>query len=339
MIIRKLEQWEHGQTRRLYENVFAEDSAAFVDYYYRWKTKDSRIYAAQEDGEIRAMVHLNPFQMYVKGEVQTVYYIVAVATQQEYRHRGLMRRLMAMAEQEAEEEGVKFLFLMPASEKIYTPLGYRFFCSQRKGVLTPDGILSAFCRRPEKEERAKEAETTAKAETAGKAEPAGEAELTGKTEATGKAELAGEMLCRALRAEEYEKMAEFTNRVLASQYDVFVFRSAAYYERLCAEQRAQNGEVMAVVCGDCIAGTFCTSKEEKDKTELRELIADPARLPEVEAAVMRFAAECGGCSVAGCSPGFPLEQESSVPLLMGKIPGGGLLQEWEAGRIFINEVV
>ena len=41
MQIRKLEDEEKGRTRRLYEEVFSEDSPSFVDYYYTEKTKDN----------------------------------------------------------------------------------------------------------------------------------------------------------------------------------------------------------------------------------------------------------------------------------------------------------
>ena len=34
MRIRRLETEEHGKTRALYEEIFTEDSKAFVDYYY-----------------------------------------------------------------------------------------------------------------------------------------------------------------------------------------------------------------------------------------------------------------------------------------------------------------
>ena len=34
MIIRKLEQSEHIATRKLWEEIFPEDTKAFLDYYY-----------------------------------------------------------------------------------------------------------------------------------------------------------------------------------------------------------------------------------------------------------------------------------------------------------------
>ena len=67
MILRKLEQSEHDRTRRLWEEVFTEDTKAFLDYYYYIKTRDNQIYAVEEDGDICSMLQLNPYKVVVEG--------------------------------------------------------------------------------------------------------------------------------------------------------------------------------------------------------------------------------------------------------------------------------
>ena len=67
MKIRKLSREEHVLTRPLYEEVFPDDSGSFVDYYYTEKIKDNKIYVIEEDGDIQAMLHLNPYEMSVNG--------------------------------------------------------------------------------------------------------------------------------------------------------------------------------------------------------------------------------------------------------------------------------
>ncbi len=125
MEVRKLEQKEHRDTRSLYEEVFSEDSASFVDYYYSEKTKDNQVYAVEEDDGIRAMLHLNPYRIWVNGSVKDVNYIVAVATQEEYRKRGYMAALLKRSLKDMYEAGEAFTFLMPASERIYQPFDFR----------------------------------------------------------------------------------------------------------------------------------------------------------------------------------------------------------------------
>lgn len=317
MEFRKLDPAEHENTRPVYEEVFPEDGEAFVDYYYKWKTRDSIIYVAEDPDGIHAMVHLNPFWLSVQGSIRKVHYIVAVATEKEYRHQGLMRRLLAMAERDMQEAGELFTFLMPASEQIYLPFGYRFFCNQKRGILS------------------------------GRDKNGQRASAMGE----------GRIGCRPVTWPEYGELARFANRTLNAAYDVFVFRDEAYYQRLQEEQRCQNGEVMVICRREPedgtegsrrglekqIIGTFCTAMEHRadgDVMELREIILAPEYLEEARTALLAFAGKYKSCRVAGCTAELPLEQEQEAPLLMGKVPGGGDFSGgWARERVFINEIV
>ena len=132
MEIRKLETEEKQNTKKLYEEVFSEDSKSFVDYYYEEKLKDNQIYAVEEDGEIQAMLHLNPYELAVNGSKKDVNYIVAVATRESYRKRGYMAGLLKQALNDMYADGETFSFLMPASESIYLPFDFRTVCEQNR---------------------------------------------------------------------------------------------------------------------------------------------------------------------------------------------------------------
>lgn len=132
MDIRKLDQEEHPNTRFLYEEIFDEDSTSFVDYYYTEKTRDNQIYVAKEDGGIRSMLHLNPYRLFVNGSIKDAHYIVAVATQKEYRRRGYMASLLKRSVCDLYQAGEAFTFLMPASESIYLPFDFRTVYEQEK---------------------------------------------------------------------------------------------------------------------------------------------------------------------------------------------------------------
>ena len=80
MVIRRLKQEEHARTRALWEEVFQEDTKAFLDYYYYIKTRDNQIFVIEEDGAIRSMIHLNPYQVKVENRYFPSAYIIAVAT-------------------------------------------------------------------------------------------------------------------------------------------------------------------------------------------------------------------------------------------------------------------
>lgn len=138
MTIRKLEQKEHERTRNLYEEIFSEDSKAFVDYYYTEKTKDNQIYVMEEDEKICAMLHLNPYTLMVNGSEKPANYIVAVATKKEYRRRRFMAGLLKQALRDMYKDGHTFTFLMPAAESIYLPHDFRTVYEQDKPYYQED---------------------------------------------------------------------------------------------------------------------------------------------------------------------------------------------------------
>ena len=137
MEIEKLEVSKHGDTRRLYEEVFAEDAKSFVDYYYQEKTKDNIIYIVREDDDIQAMLHLNPYTLKVNGNEKKSYYIVAVATRKEYRGRKYMAKLIERSLQDMYQKGVTFTYLMPAAEAIYLPHDFRTVYEQNISYYDP----------------------------------------------------------------------------------------------------------------------------------------------------------------------------------------------------------
>ena len=88
-------------TKSLYQMAFAEDTEAFIDYYYNEKCSTNEIYTITENSDVVSMLHLNPFSVQIKvGNTRierTIYYIVAVATRKEKRRQGLMRKLRIRA--------------------------------------------------------------------------------------------------------------------------------------------------------------------------------------------------------------------------------------------------
>lgn len=132
MQLRKLEINEHGRTRTLWEKVFAEDSREFLDYYYFIKTRDNQIYVIEEDGGVRSMLQLNPYLLQVEDRQFPCNYIIAVATEENYRKRGYMGELLRKAMQDMYARKEPFTFLMPAAEAIYTPYDFRFVYAQNQ---------------------------------------------------------------------------------------------------------------------------------------------------------------------------------------------------------------
>ena len=114
---------EQERTKALYREIFPEDTEAFLDFYYKERPK--RILAMEGDGQIIAMLHLNPFLLSFFGKEITASYIYAVATKKEKRRQGIMGELLRYAFQLLKEEGEVFCILIPVAESIYSPYGFR----------------------------------------------------------------------------------------------------------------------------------------------------------------------------------------------------------------------
>lgn len=136
MELRKLRPEEHGKTRKLWEEIFTEDTEAFLDYYYTVKTSDNEIFVIEDEERIVSMLQLNPYEVRVNQNIFVMHYIIAVATDEKYRKRGLMGRLLRRAMRIMYERNEPFTFLMPAAEAIYYPYDFRFVYNQPQCMLT-----------------------------------------------------------------------------------------------------------------------------------------------------------------------------------------------------------
>ncbi len=122
-----IECFDKELTRKLYEEAF-DDPKEFVDYYYMDKCIDNRIIVSEEDGEIISMLHLNPYFVSLNGKTVKSYYVVAVATKENRRHEGQMKRVFEKTFEILKEEHVPFIYLLPVDEAIYSWMGFEKIC-------------------------------------------------------------------------------------------------------------------------------------------------------------------------------------------------------------------
>lgn len=120
MELRKLEQTENYKTRALWECVFPEDTKAFLDYYYYFKTKENEIFVIEEDGAIRSMLQLNPYMVQMEETSYLCHYVIAVATEESYRRRGYMGQLLRKAMQDMYNKKEPFTFDAGGRADLYT---------------------------------------------------------------------------------------------------------------------------------------------------------------------------------------------------------------------------
>lgn len=276
MRVRKLAPAEHGRTRKLYESVFYQDEARFVDYYYSCKTPDNVIYVAEDEGGIHAMLHLNPYQIDWNGELDTIHYIVAVATEQKYRHRGLMRRLIGRSLLELYEQRAPYVFLMPASEAIYTPFGFRRAWEWRweeEEVLGSDfpvreevTVLESSHRGDAGQEVILRAADLSQRESArGKEKRDWEEEGGGRHLQENALQWAYQWRpAEECSRQQLQELSSHVNKVLGARFRMFVHRSTEYYRNLDREQRACGGQLEIFFSADGNPGNSPDPSQEKE---------------------------------------------------------------------------
>lgn len=131
-MIRYLADSEKRRSEELYRAAFPEDKEAFVNYYYSYVTGDNLILVLEQEDEICSMLHLNPYRLSVQGTEVDAYYYVAVATKEDCRHQGMMRKLLHRSLHDIHVKGHPFTYLMPANKAIYEPFDFRIVYQQKK---------------------------------------------------------------------------------------------------------------------------------------------------------------------------------------------------------------
>lgn len=242
-VLCKLNKNEVSATRALYEDVFCEDSEAFVSYYYENKAPVNTAYVLEtEQGEIVSMLHLTPYTMCVKSADKWLRlpacYVVGVATHRDYRRRGCMARLLEAAVQHCVHLQIPYLFLMPADSAIYEPFGFRF-CYER-----PEFYVNY------KKEELPEGMTVVDLKTTGNGILRN---MQSKAENTTES---------AFGENDMARLAEFANAWLYAHCDFFLQRSSGYYVNLMKELEAQRGGISVFMWKGEIAGYYAYTGEE-----------------------------------------------------------------------------
>lgn len=110
-----------GDTLRLSEiwtEVFGNEENFVEDFFeHAFSGKEALCYV--EEGEAVAMLFMLPCQLLSEnGKTEKAYYFYALATLEQYRGKGIMGRLIRHAQKEISQEGIRTIFLMPASESL-----------------------------------------------------------------------------------------------------------------------------------------------------------------------------------------------------------------------------
>ena len=278
---------ENQRARKLYEEIFDEDSPAFVDYYFRVKAAENEIFVVEnEKQEILATLHLNPYEMMFCDERVKTNYIVAVATRADCRHQGMMRSLLQASLQEMYRREETFTWLMPAAEAIYRPFGFRFIYEKNKMTVTADVL-----RRAETDEN---------------------------WQIHSDQEVSGDIFCEEAKKEDLAELACFAEKQLSKLAEVYTVHDIAYFEQRMQEAECEGGRLVLIRNENRICGYFLALREQR---EAWEIVVENAVQKQAFPAVLRWL-EAGRekCTLTA----FPkiweqYAKSENVPAIMGRI--------------------
>ena len=240
--VERLTEQEALAAKKMWSEIFYEDSEQFTDYYFAEKMADNTGYGLKEDGVLCSMLFLTHYRGAVcapdrKGarfQEIPLSYIVGVGTRQAYRRRGYMGRLLVTALADLHRAGQPFAFLMPADPAIYTPYQFRYIYD--RPVYT---VLK-------------------KASGADNAHKVKES---------------------VMEEGEAEALAAFANRELERRFQLFLRRDGAYYRRAQKESRAMNGEVYLWKKEGEIVGFYLYARENQTEEIQEAMVREDMALP------------------------------------------------------------
>lgn len=278
---------ENQRARKLYEEIFDEDSPAFVDYYFRVKAAENEIFVVEnEKQEILATLHLNPYEMMFFGEKVKTNYIVAVATRADCRHQGMMRSLLQASLQEMYRREETFTWLMPAAEAIYRPFGFRFIYEKNKMTVTADVL-----RRAETDEN---------------------------WQIHSDQEVSGDIFCEEAKKEDLAELACFAEKQLSKLAEVYTVHDIAYFEQRMQEVGCEGGRLVLIRNENRICGYFLALKKDREAWEI--VVEDAVQKKAFPAVLHWFGASEEKCTFTA----FPqiweqYAQSENVPAIMGRL--------------------
>lgn len=278
---------ENQRARKLYEEIFDEDSPAFVDYYFRVKAAENEIFVVEnEKQEILATLHLNPYKMMFCGEKAKTNYIVAVATRADCRHQGMMRSLLQASLQEMYRREETFTWLMPAAEAIYRPFGFRFIYEKNKMTVTADVL-----RRAETDEN---------------------------WQIHSDQEVSGDIFCEEAKKEDLAELACFAEKQLSKLAEVYTVHDIAYFEQRMQEVGCEGGRLVLIRNENRICGYFLALKKDREAWEI--VVEDAVQKKAFPAVLHWFGASEKKCTFTA----FPqiweqYAQSENVPAIMGRL--------------------
>lgn len=128
-MIRRLGETERPEAEALWRMCFPEDTEAFVRQYFDARL-DMRNAVGVFEPDLRAILHMVPYTLHIRGKDVFAPYVVGAATHTAYRKQGLMGALLLRALEEMRAHGASLCPLYPFRYSFYRRYGWEAVSSR-----------------------------------------------------------------------------------------------------------------------------------------------------------------------------------------------------------------
>ncbi len=111
------------QIKQLWMYCF-DDSEAFIDLFFKMRYRPETTLVAYEGDKVCSALQLLPYQIHIRGRMQSCAYVAGVSTWPEFRGKGYVRLLLKAAVTHMAEVGIFLSFLLPFQYDFYRKYGW-----------------------------------------------------------------------------------------------------------------------------------------------------------------------------------------------------------------------
>lgn len=255
---------------QLWQECFG-DSDSYADFYFQWKVRDNQILTIYKERRICAMLHLNPYQIVMKGKSICSNYIVGVATRQQDRRQGLMKRLLEESLDQMYDIKMPFTYLMPAAEAIYSPFDFRIIyelAPWNQFLYETYQALSKQNLKANQDMEGKDYLVEILDESSQIEARIDNIDESSQIEA--RIDIIDESSQKKIEIvimdensnEDIDNLVHYSNELMSKRYDVYVNKTSYYFKRLLHEMKSTKGSLLVFYHGKQIVGYMAYMAEE-----------------------------------------------------------------------------
>lgn len=140
MIYRIARKQDILKIQALWDYCFEKRTDPFYKWYFEKYFDHENVIAGFDNEQLLTCLHLNPYNIYLRGNVFPASYVVGLATFPEGRSRGLIEALLKASFAEMRRRGHYISILMPSQAGFYYPYGYELCYHNLKYQMAVDEL-------------------------------------------------------------------------------------------------------------------------------------------------------------------------------------------------------